>query len=82
MTRCDTCGENLDRMEAQSVQTQNGDFCLDCAAREIDRLHKLEPELGRLREFLQEAFPYIPQNIELARKIQAEFGTAEGVNRE
>lgn len=44
MTRCDTCGNDLDRMEAPSVNTCNGDFCLICAGREIERLHKLESD--------------------------------------
>src|SRR5574343_1736683 len=44
MNRCDTCGKNLDQMEVQSVQTDNGDFCVTCAGREIDRLHKLEAD--------------------------------------
>src|SRR5574343_948618 len=44
MNRCDTCGKNLDQMEVQSVQTDNGDLCLTCAGREIDRLHKLEAD--------------------------------------
>ena len=53
MTRCDTCGKNLDQMEVQSVQTDNGDFCLTCAGREIDRLHKIEAN-QRWRKFPEE----------------------------
>jgi len=66
MTRCDTCGNDLDRMEAPSVNTCNGDFCLICAGREIERLHKLESD-QRWRKWPEEKPDGLGQYMALSR---------------